>query len=144
MDIRASMRRDGAGRWTATLTDRPEVRASAGTPERCLTGLRRAVDKAGLLRSTRAGAPALLVEVTPPLAGVAEAAEIIGWDKRRVVTYIDRGRFPEPVQTLASGRVWNRSDIEAYAAEWHARRASRRRGARPAARRSPAKRVSAR
>jgi predicted DNA-binding transcriptional regulator AlpA len=67
----------------------------------------------------------LLVEILPALAGVAEAAAIMGWDKRRVITYIDRGRFPEPLQTLASGRVWRRSDVEAYAAAWHARRAAR-------------------
>lgn len=80
----------------------------------------------------------LLVEVLPALAGVAEAAAIMGWDKRRVITYIDRGRFPEPFQTLASGRVWRRSDVEAYSADWHARRAGRAgpRGAVRAGRRS--------
>ncbi len=67
-----------------------------------------------------------MVEVVPVLAGVAEAAEVMGWDKRRVVTYIDRGRFPEPVQSLASGRVWLRADVEAFATEWWARRERRR------------------
>ncbi len=70
----------------------------------------------------------LTVDVLPVLAGVAEAAEVMGWDKRRVITYIDRGRFPAPIQALASGRIWLRSDIEAFAAEWqarHGRRASR-------------------
>jgi hypothetical protein len=63
----------------------------------------------------------LTVDVIPPLAGVAEAAEIMGWDKRRVVTYIDRGHFPEPIAALASGRVWLREDVESYAADWRAR-----------------------
>lgn len=69
------------------------------------------------------------MEVLPVLAGVAEAAEVMGWDKRRVITYIDRGRFPPPVQSLASGRVWLRAEIERYAADWRARRADRARRA---------------
>lgn len=50
----------------------------------------------------------------PPLAGVAEAAEILTWDKRRVATYIKRGDFPEPIQRLASGPIWTRKQIEDY------------------------------
>ena len=64
------------------------------------------------------------VEVIPQVVGVAEAAEIMGWDKRRVITYIDRGSFPEPLTTLASGRIWLREDVEAYARTWRARRAA--------------------
>lgn len=79
-------------------------------------------------RTLKGEAVTVLVEVTPLVAGVAEAAEILGWDRRRVVTYIDRGRFPAPVQSLAATRVWLRSDIEAYAKQW---RAKRRAGPRP-------------
>jgi hypothetical protein len=61
----------------------------------------------------------------PDVVGVAEAAEIMGWDKRRVVTYIDRGSFPEPITSLASGRIWLREDVEAYADGWAARRAAK-------------------
>jgi predicted DNA-binding transcriptional regulator AlpA len=57
----------------------------------------------------------LTIEVVPELVGVAEAAEILGWDKRRIFTYISRSSFPEPVAMLASGRVWRRDDIEEYA-----------------------------
>ena len=60
----------------------------------------------------------LTIEVIPTVVGVAEAAEIMGWDKRRVITYIDRGSFPEPITTLASGRIWLREDVEEYAARW--------------------------
>ena len=60
----------------------------------------------------------LTVEVLPDLVGVAEAAEIMGWDKRRVITYIDRGHFPEPIAALAGGRIWLREDVDAYATEW--------------------------
>jgi predicted DNA-binding transcriptional regulator AlpA len=62
-----------------------------------------------------AGASTLTVEVVPELVGVAEAARIMGWDKRRVFTYIARGAFPEPVSMLASGRIWRRRDVEAFA-----------------------------
>ena len=45
----------------------------------------------------------------------------MGWDKRRVITYIDRGQFPEPITWLASGRIWLREDVESYAQDWRAR-----------------------
>jgi hypothetical protein len=75
-----------------------------------------------------AGAHATLtVEVTPALVGVSEAAAILGWDRRRVITYVDRGSFPEPVEHLASGRVWRRDQVEAFAREFARRQARRRR-----------------
>jgi len=59
---------------------------------------------------------------TPGIVGVAEAAEILGWDKRRIFTYLSRGSFPEPLTALASGRVWRRSDIEDFARDRRSRR----------------------
>jgi predicted DNA-binding transcriptional regulator AlpA len=50
----------------------------------------------------------------PPLVGVQEAAEILGWDKRKIATYMSRGKFPEPIQRLASGSIWTRQQIEDY------------------------------
>jgi predicted DNA-binding transcriptional regulator AlpA len=118
-DIHLVMREDGSGRWTAMTDGEPSIRAAGASRERCLASLRRSIER-------RVGKSpdglALIVEVLPRLAGVAEAAEITGWDKRRVVTYIDRGTFPEPVQTLASGRVWLEADVKRYAEEWRARR----------------------
>jgi len=49
------------------------------------------------------------------LVGVAEAARMLGWDKRRVATYLKRGSFPDPVASLAGGRVWRARQIEAFA-----------------------------
>jgi len=121
VEIRALMTQTDGGRWTATV-DAPAVTASAATRERCLAGLRRAVERS-LPPRKRQESITLVVETLPLLAGVAEAADVMGWDKRRVVTYLDRGSFPEPVQSLASGRVWRRSDVEAFRAEWRARRA---------------------
>lgn len=115
-----------AGRWEAGIDGDPAVRASAASRQRCLQGLRRALDRThGPAESSQP--LTLIVEVLPVLAGVAEAAEVMGWDKRRVITYIDRGRFPEPVQSLASGRVWLRTDVERYAEDWHSRQSSRSR-----------------
>ena len=105
------------GRWYAQVLDAAAFIEVTGTSKRgCLDELRKLtgddVD--------------LVVEVLPPLAGVAEAAEIMGWDKRRVITYVDRGSFPEPLTSLASGRVWLREDVEAFATEWAARRRPRK------------------
>lgn len=52
--------------------------------------------------------------VMPELVGVAESAEILGWDRRKVSTYIKRGVFPEPVQRLRSGPLWTRKQIDEY------------------------------
>ena len=57
----------------------------------------------------------VLLEARPALLGVAEAAALLGWDKRRVSTYVARGSFPEPLAELAGGRVWARDDIQAFA-----------------------------
>ncbi|MCE3202484.1 hypothetical protein [Paenibacillus sonchi] len=50
----------------------------------------------------------------PPLVGLAEAAEMLGWDKRKLSTYRSRGGFPEPIQQLASGPIWTYKQIEDY------------------------------
>ena len=85
-------------------------------------------------RSVRGCLRALGVAIGPvredeaiELAGVAEAAAILGWDKRRVATYVRRGSFPEPIASLAGGRVWHRADIEAFAAAFRERQRRRRR-----------------
>jgi hypothetical protein len=121
MELRVTLREDSRRKWVAATEEDTPARASGATMERCLANLRRA-----LVRSGRGDAPVtLVVQVVPRLAGVAEAASIMGWDKRRVITYIDRGSFPEPLQSLASGRVWSASDIERFKEEWSARRADR-------------------
>ena len=107
---------ESGGRWYAHVLDVPMfVEVTATSKDACLRELRNACGEDA----------DLTVEVIPVLAGVAEAAEIMGWDKRRVVTYIDRGHFPEPIAALAGGRVWLREDVEAYADAWRARRTAR-------------------
>jgi hypothetical protein len=103
------------GRWSGRLL--PDGRTlSAPTRERILARLR-----------DEAGDGPLIVELEPALVGVAEAAALLGWDKRRVATYVERGSFPEPVVSLASGRVWRRDDVEAFARAFHRRRRRRER-----------------
>jgi hypothetical protein len=94
---------------------RTEVFAKSRTS--CLTRLRRAAGEEAILT----------VDVVPALVGVAEAAQILGWDRRRVITYVDRGSFPSPVASLASGRVWRRDDVEAFARAIERRREQRAR-----------------
>ncbi|HEY2802891.1 MAG TPA: helix-turn-helix domain-containing protein [Actinomycetota bacterium] len=77
-----------------------------GSREECLSAL----------RAHASGMEPLAIEVLPRIAGVSEAAAILGWDKRRVMTYVRRGSFPEPFAHLASGRIWRREDVEAFAA----------------------------
>lgn len=48
------------------------------------------------------------------LVGVQEAALLLGWDKRKVSTYMIRGSFPEPIQRLASGSIWTKQQILDY------------------------------
>jgi hypothetical protein len=104
------------GRWYAHILNASAYIEVTGTSQAsCVRELRKVVgDEA-----------TLTLEVIPQVVGVSEAAEILGWDKRRVVTYIDRGSFPEPLTALASGRIWLREDVESYAAEWNARRAAK-------------------
>ena len=49
--------------------------------------------------------------VIPPLVGTKEVAAIFGWGKGKVSEYMRRGKLPEPIQRLASGPVWRKSDI---------------------------------
>ncbi len=98
--------------WVGRVGSR-EVRTT--TREGCVRGLRRV-----------AGRDAhLVIELTPELVGVSEAAALLGWDRRRVATYVGRGAFPAPVASLASGRVWRREDVEAFGRD-RARRPRRR------------------
>src|SRR4051812_3960008 len=105
------------GRWVGRLVADDSPAYSASSRERCI----------GVLRHAAGRAP-LTIEVEPELVGVAEAAALLGWDKRRIFTYLGRGSFPEPIAALASGRVWRRRDVEAFA-RTRRPRASRRTGA---------------
>ena len=99
--VLATMHRDAEG-WSGRLGAH-DVRAR--TRNGCLSALRRLI----------VDDTVLVVQETPEVVGVSEAAAILGWDRRRVATYAARGAFPTPIATLASGRVWRRTDVEAFA-----------------------------
>lgn len=48
------------------------------------------------------------------LAGLAEAAEILGVTKRTALGYSKRRDFPEPLARLASGPVWDAAAVETW------------------------------
>jgi predicted DNA-binding transcriptional regulator AlpA len=49
------------------------------------------------------------------LAQLSEVAEILGVSRRTAARSVDRDGFPAPVDVLATGRVWRRRDVEAWA-----------------------------
>lgn len=120
-DIRLTLRPERAG-WRAAAQD-PPVTVTGASRDECV---RRARDAILARRPNGIGPITLVVEVAPDLVGVAEAAAILEWDKRRVITYVDRGSFPEPLAALAGGRVWARADVEGFRDAFLARQARRR------------------
>lgn len=55
--------------------------------------------------------------------GVHEIAEMLGVTRQRVNQLVHSSKgFPAPVAELAAGRVWRRSDVEAWTAERAAKR----------------------
>lgn len=48
------------------------------------------------------------------LAGVAEAAEILGVTRQRVTQLAKQDAFPTELGRIAAGPVWDRHDLETY------------------------------
>lgn len=51
------------------------------------------------------------------LVGVAEIAQLGEVERNSAWRWTERPDFPAPAQTLAAGRLWNRSDVEKWLAE---------------------------
>lgn len=51
------------------------------------------------------------------LAGLSEVAAICGVTKRAAQKYTARPDFPAPLDRLASGPVWRRTDVERWGRE---------------------------
>lgn len=49
------------------------------------------------------------------LVGAQEIGAMLGVSRQRVQQLAARGDFPQPVVTLAMGKVWDRAEIEAWA-----------------------------
>lgn len=63
--------------------------------------------------------------MTSHLVGAAEIASMLGVTRQRVHQLAETPGFPEPEAVLASGRVWKRTEIEAWAAMQWKRQAPR-------------------
>lgn len=51
---------------------------------------------------------------TDKLAGIAEIAELFEVSKQTALKYAGRPDFPAPIDRLAAGPVWKRSDVERW------------------------------
>jgi predicted DNA-binding transcriptional regulator AlpA len=49
------------------------------------------------------------------LAGISEIAALLGVSRQRANQLAKREDFPRPLDRIASGPVWKRSDIERWA-----------------------------
>lgn len=128
------MRQEDDGRWRAVAEGHP-IEVTGKDVRECVRKVHQAALALMPAVSWEAGPPVVFLEVLPKLVGVAEAASLMGWDKRRVATYVKRGAFPEPLAELAGGRVWAREDVMAFREAFKARQ--RARGRTQARRRRP-------
>ena len=119
------MRQEDDGRWRAVAEGHP-IEVTGRDVRECVRNVHQAALSLMPAVSWESGPPVVFLEVLPKLVGVAEAADLMGWDKRRVATYVKRGAFPEPLAELAGGRVWAREDVMAFRDAFRARQ--RRRG----------------
>ena len=133
MSLSFRMRQQPDGRWKA-VADGHDVEVEGKDAKECVRKAHQAALPLLPAVSWERGPPVVFLEVIPRLVGVAEAASLLGWDKRRVSTYVKRGSFPDPVEELAGGRVWALDDITAFAEAFKARQ--HKRGATRIARRS--------
>jgi hypothetical protein len=118
------MRQEDDGRWRAVAEGHP-IEVTGKDVRDCVRKVHQAALTMMPAVSWEAGPPVVFVEVLPKLVGVAEAAGLMGWDKRRVATYVKRGAFPEPLAELAGGRVWAREDVVAFREAFRARQRAR-------------------
>jgi hypothetical protein len=118
------MRQEDDGRWRAVAEGHP-IEVVGKDVRDCVRKVHQAALTMMPAVSWEAGPPVVFVEVLPKLVGVAEAAGLMGWDKRRVATYVKRGGFPEPLAELAGGRVWAREDVVAFREAFRARQRAR-------------------
>lgn len=49
------------------------------------------------------------------LVGTTEIGQMLGVSRQRADQLTRTADFPEPVSTIAAGRIWNRADVDAWA-----------------------------
>jgi hypothetical protein len=67
------------------------------------------------LRPRNLETPSATVAFVPPFVGVPEIAQRFSVTVRTVHRWRARGDFPEPLEQLSSGPVWDWADIERWA-----------------------------
>lgn len=50
--------------------------------------------------------------------GLTEIGELLGVSRQRAFTLSKRADFPTPTATLKAGRIWDRTEVEAWEATW--------------------------
>lgn len=58
------------------------------------------------------------------LIGVTEIAQLAGVSRKRAYELVAKTDFPTPAAQISRGKLWHRSDIEAWIAEWEERKRS--------------------
>lgn len=53
-------------------------------------------------------------ETIPVLLGVTELGEYLGWDRRKVATYINRDKIPKPSTYVGKRPFWTLKRIEEF------------------------------
>jgi prophage regulatory protein len=53
--------------------------------------------------------------MSPDFVGFRELPQLLGVSRTSAARYSNRPDFPEPAERLASGRIWRRADVEAWA-----------------------------
>jgi hypothetical protein len=126
-----------AGRSLGYQTPSGRLRVSGPVEADSALAAAAAAEKALAAACRRAGAEAAVREVRvlpreqfeaetaaprAALAGVAEAAEILGVARQRIPQLLEkRADFPRPVTVLKSGPVWEREQVEAFGRTWSRR-----------------------
>lgn len=61
------------------------------------------------------------IKKIPELLSTSDFAKALGWDRRKVDTYCNRGIIPPPAVETRVGKLWTRSQVEWFKREYKIR-----------------------
>lgn len=67
------------------------------------------------------------IEQIPELLSATDFAEELGWDRRKLHLYWQRGIVPDPAVVVTSGKLWTRKQVEWFKEEWKKREEKKKR-----------------